>query len=166
MSKYDDVQQFKKKINMKDIDYKEFPKDDGSSALHRWSIVEQVAEAGNGIASGIERSMQPTPVSASEFSSTPSPNVHRPVQSNVAPTQNPSAPKYFPHDFNQTIPPAPERSRVEAQVVTPAPQPSQALDTQRFKRMFSKKTVSAGEAVSTGRNALLKPLLEIIASCR
>jgi hypothetical protein len=166
MSKYDDVQQFKNKINMKDIDYKEFPKDDGSSALHRWAIVEQVAEGGNGISSGIERSMQPTSVSATEFSPAPSLSLNQPTQPNVAPAQNQALPRHVSHDFKQTIPPVSEPNRSEqfaAPVVSSAPPSSQPLDTKRFKKMFSKKTPSAG---NTGRDTLLKPLLEMIASCR
>ncbi|WP_197091810.1 cellulose biosynthesis protein BcsO [Serratia oryzae] len=169
MSKYDDVQQFKKKINMKDIDYKEFPKEDSSLALHRWPIVEQVAEEGNGTFSSIERSMQPTPVSANEFSQLSSSSSHQPVQPRVATTPNQSLPGQASHDFRHRIPPVsvPDRDEQLAVplAVTQPPTPVQAQDTQRFKKMFSKKT-SSGEAGSVGRNALLKPLLEIIASCR
>lgn len=169
MSKYDDVQQFKNKINMKDIDYKEFPKEDSSLALHRWPIVEQVAEEGNGTFSSLERSMQPTPVSASEFSQAPSLSSNQSVQPTVAAPQNQSLPGQSSHDFKQRVPPVFAPTRVEplaAPLVSAAVPPAQPLDTKRFKKMFSKKTSSAGEASNTGRNALLKPLLEIIASCR
>lgn len=171
MSKYDDVQQFKNKINMKDIDYKEFPKEDSSLALHRWPIVEQVAEEGNGTFSSLERSMQPTPVNASEFSQTSSLSSNQPAQPSVAATQNQSLPGQASHDFKLMIPPH-QDEQLAAPVASSAaevpPLPAQVQDTQRFKKIFSKKTPSAGEAsnTNTGRNALLKPLLEIIASCR
>ncbi|WP_337263877.1 cellulose biosynthesis protein BcsO [Serratia sp. MMO-24] len=167
MSKYDDVQQFKNKINMKHIDYKEFSTEDSSLALHRWPIVEQVAEEGNGTFSSLERSMQPTPVSASEFSQISSSSSHQPAQPNAAVTQNPSLPGQASHDFKQRIP-VPNRDEQLAAPVAAAvpPPPAQTQDPQRFKKMFSKKTSSAGEGSNTGRNALLKPLLEIIASCR
>ncbi|AHG22942.1 hypothetical protein Z042_20750 [Chania multitudinisentens RB-25] len=174
MSKYDDVQQFKNKVNMKDIDYKEFPNDDSALALHRWPIVEQIAEEGLGASSSLDRSMQPTPASATEFSSMlPSGLEPQPAQQpRAAPINNQLLPGHATHDFKQIIPPVTEPSRDEpfvAPIVSQAAQPSQPVDASRFKKMFSKKTPSVeAEEVSanTGRNTLLKPLLENIASCR
>lgn len=41
MSKYDDVQGFKDKTNLKGIDYKEFPRDDVASAPYRGLLLSR-----------------------------------------------------------------------------------------------------------------------------
>ncbi|UAN47520.1 cellulose biosynthesis protein BcsO [Serratia sp. JSRIV001] len=177
MSKYDDVQGFKDKTNLKGIDYKEFPRDDVASAPYRWSIVEQVA--GNG---GVPtNSSQPTPIAGTDlFSSAPLAG-EPPVQPKTVITENSALPGHIPHNFDRFAPPAepkltknaqPESSRPLpaqgnpfnslASTPSPAPQP----ENQRFKQMFSKKMSTAGEVMDAGRNILLKPLLESIASCR
>jgi hypothetical protein len=177
MSKYDDVQGFKDKTNLKDIDYKEFPRDDVASATHRWSIVDQVA--GNG---GIPTSSsQPTPFNSSDLASSAPLGFEPPAPAKAVITENTALPGHIPHNFERFAPPVepklsktaqPESPRAvpaqgnyfnsPASVAPSAPQP----ESQRFKQMFSKKPPSAGEAMDADRNTLLKPLLESIASCR
>ncbi|MBC3380567.1 cellulose biosynthesis protein BcsO [Serratia fonticola] len=177
MSKYDDVQGFKDKTNLKDIDYKEFPRDDVASAPHRWSIVDQVA--GNG---GIPTSgSQPTPIAGTDLFSSASLAGEPPVQPKTVITENSALPGHIPHNFDRFAPPVEPKLTKTAQPDSPravlaqgnpfnspasvppsAPQP----ENPRFKQMFSKKTSSAGDVMDAGRNTLLKPLLESIASCR
>ncbi|WP_411752590.1 hypothetical protein [Serratia sp. (in: enterobacteria)] len=177
MSKYDDVQRFKDKTNLKDIDYKEFPHDDVASTPQRWSIVDQVASNGGIPAS----SPQPTPFNSSDLFSSAPLDFEPPAQPNTVITENTALPGHIPHNFERFAPPVepkltktaqPESSRAvpaqgnnfnsSASVPPSAPQPKNP----RFKQMFSKKTSSAGEVMDAGRNTLLKPLLESIASCR
>lgn len=179
MSKYDDVQGFKDKTNLKGIDYKEFPRDDVASAPHRWPIVEQVA--GNG---GIPASSsQPTPITSTDLSSSAPLGFEPPAQLKTVTTENTALPGHIPHNFDRFAPPVGPKLTNTAQPASPrvvlaqgnpfhspasvpssasAPQP----ENQRFKQMFSKKTSSAGDVMGAGRNSLLKPLLESIASCR
>lgn len=177
MSKYDDVQGFKDKTNLKGIDYKEFPRDDVASAPHRWSIVDQVA--GNG---GIPASIsQPMPITSTDLSSNAPLGFEPPAQPKTVITENTALPGHIPHNFDRFAPPVEPKLTKTAQPESPrdvlaqgnpvnslasippsAPQP----ENQRFKQMFSKKASSAGEVMDAGRNTLLKPLLESIASCR
>ncbi len=177
MSKYDDVQRFKDKINLKDIDYKEFPKEESASTLHRWSIVEQVA--GNG--AGLSAHQQPTPINTTDFSSSAPLGSTQPSQPTAAIKENTRASDHISHNFEHLVPPValkpniapqPEAARVlpvqrtpfNSSAAEPAPVPQG--NSGRFKQMFSKKASSAGEVETTDRNTLLKPLLESIASCR
>ncbi|CAI2159419.1 Uncharacterised protein [Serratia fonticola] len=177
MSKYDDVQGFKDKTNLKEIDYKEFPHDDVASAPHRWSIVEQVA--GNG---GIPaNSSQPTPINSTDLSSSAPLWFEPPAQPKAVITENTALPGHIPHNFDRFAPPVEPKLTKTAQPESPrdvlaqgnpfhspasAPPSAPQPENQRFKQMFSKKTSSAGEVMDAGRNTLLKPLLESIASCR
>jgi hypothetical protein len=179
MSKYDDVQQFKDKINLKDIDYKEFPKEESTSTFYRWPIVEQVA--GN---EGVPLPSQPpAPVNTAEFSSTTPFGLPQSSPLTAAKKENVRAPDHISHHFEHLVPPVAPNP-----ITAPAPQPASTPtrpvqesrfnssaaeltavsqgDSQRFKQLFSKKSSSAGEAKTTGRHTLLKPLLESIASCR
>ena len=174
MSKYDDVQGFKDKTNLKDIDYKEFPREDVATAQHRWSIVDQVA--GNGALP--TSSSQPTPISSSDLSSSAPLDFEPPAQPKTVAAENTALPGHIIHNFDRFAPSVaakptqPESPRAvpaqgnpfnsPASVPSSAPQP----ESQRFKQMFSKKTSSADEVMDAGRNTLLKPLLESIASCR
>lgn len=177
MSKYDDVQGFKDKTNLKDIDYKEFPREETASAPHRWSIVDQVAGHGALPAS----SSQPTPITSSDLSSSAPLDFEPPAQPKTAVADNSALPGHMTHNFERFAPPVgptfgksaqPESPRAApaqgnyfnspASALPSAPQP----ESQRFKQMFSKKASSASEVMDAGRNTLLKPLLESIASCR
>lgn len=177
MSKYDDVQGFKDKTNLKDIDYKEFPREETASALHRWSIVDQVAGQGALPASG----SQPTPINSSDLAASTPLDFEPPVQAKTVTADNSALPGHMTHNFERFAPPVgptlsksaqPESPRAapaqgnhfnsHASVLPSAPQP----ESQRFKQMFSKKASSTGEVMDAGRNTLLKPLLESIASCR
>ncbi|MGF6192609.1 hypothetical protein [Serratia sp. 2723] len=177
MSKYDDVQGFKDKTNLKELDYKEFPREDVASATQRWSIVDQVAGNDSILAS----SSQPRPITSSDLSSSAPLGSEPPAQPKTVIAENTALPGHIPHDFDRFAPPVgpkltkttqPESPRAApaqgnpfhspASVPPPAPQP----ENQRFKQMFSRKTSSAGEVMDAGRNTLLKPLLESIASCR
>lgn len=176
MSKYDDVQRFKDKINMKNIDYKEFPREDAASPLQRWSIVEQIAGSDGKAAA----TFQPTLPNATDFSSVASLAGQQQFQPTAAVNENKPVAAHVSHNFEHLAPtaalksntPPPHqaapvfsaqehRSHSSAAERTTAPQ----TDVKRFKNMFSKKTSSAGE-MDTGRSTLLKPLLESIASCR
>lgn len=173
MSKYDDVQGFKDKTNLKDIDYKEFPREDVASSTQRWSIVDQVAGNGTLPAS----SSQPTPIGSSDlFASTPL-DFEPPAQPKTAIAENTALPGHMTHNFDRFAPPVgPKLSKI-AQPESPRTVPAQGNyvnspanvpqpENPRFKQMFSKKTSSADEVMDAGRNTLLKPLLESIASCR
>lgn len=177
MSKYDDVQQFKDKINLKDIDYKEFPKDDSASTLQRWAIVDQVA--GNG--GVVSASKQPTPVNTSDFSSAAPFGIEQPAQSTAVIKENTRLPGQVSHNFEHLAPPVTAKPvRAPQPEITPTlpvqkshfnspaaeVAPVSQGGNQRFKQMFSKKASSADEMGATDRNTLLKPLLESIASCR
>ncbi|WP_431223107.1 cellulose biosynthesis protein BcsO [Serratia sp. L9] len=177
MSKYDDVQQFKDKINLKDIDYKEFPKDDNASALQRWAIVDQVA--GNG--SVVSASKQPTPANTSDFSSAAPVGTEQPAQPSAVIKENTRLPGHVSHNFEHLAPPVPPKpARAPQPEIAPtlpvqghhfnSPAAEVAAvspgENKRFKQMFSKKASSADEMGATDRNTLLKPLLESIASCR
>lgn len=175
MSKYDDVQQFKDKINLKGIDYKEFPKEDATSSLQRWSIVEQVA--GNGVTPSA--SQQPTPANSTDFSSDAPFGLEQPSQPTVAVKENPRLPGQTSHNFEHLAPPVTLKTAGSPQQETAPALPAQghhfnaaaaapapAGDSKRFKQMFSKKASSTGEVETTDRHTLLKPLLESIASCR
>lgn len=177
MSKYDDVQGFKDKTNLKEIDYKEFPRDDATSASHRWSIVDQVAGNGGVLAS----SSQPTPITSTDLSSSAPLGFEPPAQPQAVVTENTALPGHMKHNFDRFAPPVGPKLTKAAQPESPragpaqgnyfqssvsAPQSAPQPESQRFKQMFSKKTTSAGEAMDAGRNTLLKPLLESIASCR
>ncbi|MFC0229381.1 hypothetical protein [Serratia aquatilis] len=176
MSKYDDVQRFKDKINMKNIDYKEFPREDAASPLQRWSIVEQIAGTDNKAAA----TFQPTLPNATDFFSAASLAGQQQFQPTAAVNENKPVPAHVSHNFEHLAPMvAPKPNNPPPQEAAPvfsahehrahsssaernaAPQ----TDAKRFKNMFSKKTSSAGE-MDVGRNTLLKPLLESIASCR
>lgn len=177
MSKYDDVQGFKDKTNLKEIDYKEFPREDVASAPRRWSIVDQVA--GNDALP--TSSSQPMPINSSDLSSSAPLDFVPPAQPKAAIAENTALPGHTTHNFDRFAPPVgatltktvqPESPRAApaqgnhfnspANVPPSAPQP----ESQRFKQMFSKKTSSSDEVMDAGRNTLLKPLLESIASCR
>ncbi|WON78077.1 cellulose biosynthesis protein BcsO [Serratia sp. UGAL515B_01] len=167
MSKYDDVQRFKDKINMKDIDYKEFPKEDATALIKRWAIVEQVAGNGGTVSS----ILQPTLTNATEFSSG--------LQPQSQPVTNVKENKAVPGHVERTVPitakvnhpprqETPPVSSVQSHHFNSSYAGQAAVpqsDVKRFKNMFSKKTSPAGDR-EADRNTLLKPLLESIASCR
>lgn len=174
MSKYDDVQGFKDKTNLKDIDYKEFSREDAASTPLRWSIVDQVA-GNDALPVG---SSQPTPINSSDLASNAPLDFEPLVPAKQGVAENNALPGHMTHDFDRFAPPvAPKLAQPESPRAIPAqgnyfnspanaplsvPQP----DNPRFKQMFSKKTSSADEVMDAGRNTLLKPLLESIASCR
>lgn len=177
MSKYDDVQGFKDKTNLKELDYKEFPRADVASAMQRWSIVEQVA----GNSSIPANSSQPTPITSADLSSSAPLGFEPPAQPKTVITDNTALPGHIPHNFDRFAPPVEPRLTKTAQPESPRAAPAQGNpvdspasippsasqpENQRFKQMFSKKMPSAGEVMDAGRNTLLKPLLESIASCR
>lgn len=177
MSKYDDVQGFKDKTNLKEIDYKEFPREDAASAPHRWSIVDQVAGHGT-LPAG---STQPTPIKSSDLAASASLGGEPPAPARTVITENTALPGHMTHNFERFAPPVeptltktpqPESTRTAAaqgnvlNSLTNAPPPVSQPENQRFKQMFSKKTSTTDEVMEADRNTLLKPLLESIASCR
>ncbi|HGM5488492.1 TPA: hypothetical protein ACKP1B_000070 [Serratia fonticola] len=177
MSKYDDVQGFKDKTNLKEIDYKEFPREDVASTRHRWSIVEQVA--GNAGLPG--SSSQPMPINSADLSSSAPLPFDPPAQPKTVIQENTVLPGHMTHDFDRFAPPVGPQLTKAAQPESPRVVPAQGdyfnsiasvppstsqPENPRFKQMFSKKTSAAGEAMDADRNTLLKPLLESIASCR
>jgi hypothetical protein len=100
--------------------------------------------------------MPSTPINAPEFVAAPPLAV---PQSQPFAAAEPTLSRASAHDFNAMFPPT-EQNRVKWSE-TGAP----ASDANRFKKIFTKKTSYGGET-PTGRQALLKPLLEKIASCR
>ncbi|MGL5388888.1 MAG: cellulose biosynthesis protein BcsO [Serratia sp. (in: enterobacteria)] len=177
MSKYDDVQGFKDKTNLKEIDYKEFPREDAASAPHRWSIVDQVA--GHGVLPA--GSAQPTPIASSDLAASVPLGVVPPAPATTVITENTALPGHMTHNFARFAPPVETTLTKTAQPESPrtapaqgnyfnspasAPPPVSQPESQRFKQMFSKKTSITDDVMEADRNTLLKPLLESIASCR
>ena len=114
MSKYDDIQRFKEKVNMKGIDYKEFPKDDGASSLHRWAIVEQVADHGG----TLPANQQPVPAKETDFFSTASSSVKHSAQPTATVNVNNAGLDHISHHFEHLTPQAavpPKPSSVPSQ---------------------------------------------------
>lgn len=184
MNKYNDIQQFKNKINSPEIDYKEFPAEDMMSIPCRWPIVKQVAE--NCIASTPSHRPTPVPVTDSLFSVATS--------AGLSPASPPTGAaddlkehsnklKSFAREFEHFVPPSPA-SFNHPPIVEPINTRScSSLDKaagplfakmkaakteehKRFKQMFSRKAVAVDEGETQDCNTLLKPLFESIASCR
>jgi hypothetical protein len=182
MNTYDDIQQFKSKINSSEVNYKEFLSEERTLMPHRWSIVKQVAE--NCASLTTDHQAAPVPVNATFFFQKPPAGLQPtslPPAAFVVVKEHAQSARPFFRDFEHLAPPvtpnftstpgaqssrAPsaQSHHVDPPVaeMTPAPPGSNT----RFKHMFGKKPAPVDEVELSSCKALLKPLLESIASCR
>ncbi|MCG8707082.1 cellulose biosynthesis protein BcsO [Brenneria sp. 4F2] len=153
MNSYDDIKQFKERLNLEHIDYKDTSENDGHTPSQEWAIIKQVAGANNTVADdGIRQRMaglptSPVPVNKDEFRSAPllqsvSQQLSAGRDSTVLPASVPASP----------APPVDEARR-------------NTDEEPRFRRLFRQKSASVDDN-DQRRDTPLKPLLEAIALCR
>ncbi|MGK4330011.1 cellulose biosynthesis protein BcsO [Lonsdalea quercina] len=182
MKSYDDLKHFKEKTQSEDINFKEMLgrslHDEGS----RWAIVKQVInEDKSGAESSLDDGMPPSlrPVAKNEFAALAS--VVKPVRLDDSHTRPRNDAASGQRSLLNAVtaasmplqaadptksPPSPERGSS-----SPAPRPESTaavstapLGSERYKQMFSTRGRQTAQAPN--KDALLKPLLERIASCR
>ncbi|AXW86354.1 hypothetical protein AU509_14355 [Lonsdalea britannica] len=182
MRSYDDLKHFKEKTQSEDINFKEM----SGQSLHdegsRWAIVKQVInEEKGGAESSLGAGLQPMlrPVAKNEFAA-PASGV-KPVRlddSNTRPRHDDPAGQRSLLDSvaaaSKTSPAAdPTTSSRQPETASSfpvtRPEPTAAasatpLEPERYKQMFS--TRGRQTAQTPNKEALLKPLLEKISSCR
>lgn len=152
MSKYDDIEQFKEKLGLEHIDYKDTSKSSAHSPSQAWAILTQVAGENDdavNMASPVKGRLPASPVPASkeEFRS-----------SSLLQAVSQQLPRAQPAAECATPAPAPTAAAAD-------PVPEHADDPSRFRRLFKQKNVSV-EDNDKRRDTPLKPLLESIALCR
>lgn len=187
MNKYDDIKQFKDKIDMHHIDYKEISEGEIQGGTPAWPLIVQLASQGNDSPLDNGRTIQPTPqqVSVNEFTAFTAPDTSKnrkespPV--NNAPllntrsvaTTRPISQSLFP------APPAPitlAKPEPQKPISNPTPTvvfsaPSERVEsgnTTEFKHIFSPKDAHANSVgfEESSRDIPLQMLLESIALCR
>lgn len=182
MRSYDDLKHFKDKTQSEDINFKEM----SGQSLHdegsRWAIVKQVINEDKGGAdSSLGTGVQPSlrPVAKNEFAA--SAYAAQPVTLDDTHTRprddDPAGQRWLLHSVaaaSKMSPAAdPTTSSRQPQPATSSPEslpePTAAvstspLDPERYKQMFSTRGRQTTQAPN--KEALLKPLLEKIASCR
>ncbi|WP_304165455.1 cellulose biosynthesis protein BcsO [Lonsdalea britannica] len=182
MRSYDDLKHFKEKTQSEDINFQEM----SGQSLHdegsRWAIVKQVInEEKGGAESSLGAGVPPSlrPVAKNEFAAPAS--VVKPVRlddSNTRPrNDDPAGQRSLLHSVAAASKPSPVADRTtslrqpEPASSSPASRPEQtaavstaSLEPERYKQMFSTRSRQTTQAPN--KEALLKPLLEKIASCR
>lgn len=177
MNRYDDIKRFKEKAKLEGIDYKEISESVAESSAHEWAILEQLSvdERDSGLLnSGRSTRAVPIPVASDELLAVPPvPAIEgSPLRASSAESGSVSSYAGAFAQVNAALaasaaPVAPQPAVNAAPVVQRAPaSPQEALpEGERFKRMFNQKAPQPA-AQNSGRNALLQPLLEMIALCR
>ncbi|MDX5628127.1 MULTISPECIES: cellulose biosynthesis protein BcsO [unclassified Brenneria] len=158
MNKYDDIKQFKEKLGLEHIDYKDTSENNVHLPSQEWAILKQVAgengnAADNAAPPGKGRlPASPVPVSKEEFRS---PSLLQAVSRQLPAGRESTTDR-------ATGTPQPETVSTSASA---DPAPDYPDDQPRFRRLFRHKNVSV-EDNDKRRNTPLKPLLESIALCR
>ncbi|WP_191091630.1 cellulose biosynthesis protein BcsO [Affinibrenneria salicis] len=164
MNKYDDIKQFKEKLNLEHIDYKDTSENDVHAPSQEWAILKQVAGA-NGVADDAARQRTggfpaiPVPVNKEEFRSA---SLLQAVSQQLPADRNAAA-----HAAERPTAPITSRQPAPASATTDAaPRNADNADEKpRFRRLFRQKS-SAVDENDKRRNTPLKSLLETIALCR
>ncbi|CNE46143.1 cellulose biosynthesis protein BcsO [Yersinia mollaretii] len=187
MNKYDDIKQFKDKIDMQDINYKEISESESQKSGSAWALIKQMSPQENNSLLENGRTTQPTPqpISASEFAEPDAlqkMSGSRPVNNDVL--QNPrttARPAIMRSLFPAPITPAPESHSGHSTVIQPMAESKPAarilssssdkLDSDHkteFKHIFSPKGPQPHQAdfAESSRDIPLQSLLESIALCR
>lgn len=170
MNKYDDIKQFKEKLNLEHIDYKDTSENDVHMPSQEWAILRQVAVA-NGAAddhAALQRigglPASPIPASKEEFGSA---SLLQAVSQQLPASRDSAAADQPAVSIERaTVPvasPQPEPVSTSARTVDDAT--GRADDKPRFQSLFRQKNASVDEN-DKRRNTPLKPLLETIALCR
>ncbi|ANE75331.1 cellulose biosynthesis protein BcsO [Dickeya solani] len=193
MKSYDDMQRFKDKAQIKDINFKDMSGQVLQSETVVWPIMKQLLrnQTGDDTLSGAQpvSITQPVPVSqhvlsAPESPSSPSRRVMPSSGLNVDPSEGNQHSLF--NAIAASLPPAETVSAPVPQPVAPAPQPAAlmvetarphllasapavsetnvASDAGRFRQLFG--CHRHDEIHSVSKTMLLKPLLEKIALCR
>ncbi|MFP1893066.1 cellulose biosynthesis protein BcsO [Lonsdalea quercina] len=178
MKSYDDLKHFKEKTQSEDINFKEMLgrslHDEGS----RWAIVKQVInEDKSGDESSLDDGMPPSlrPVAKNEFAAPAS--VVKPVRLDDSHTRPRNDAASGQRSLLNAVTAAsmplqaadPTKPSPSPELAAPRPESTAAVSTaplgsERYKQMFSTRGRQTAQAPN--KDALLKPLLERIASCR
>lgn len=165
MNSYDDIKQFKEKLNLEQIDYKDTSEGDGYRPSQKWAILDQVAGAnGADAADDAVRqrigglSTRPVPVNKEEFRSA---SLLQAVSQQLSASQNSVS-----QPAVSAATPATPSQPASAPTSTASGNASRNADEQpRFRGLFRQKSSSVDEN-DKRRNIPLKSLLETIALCR
>ncbi|CNK34439.1 Uncharacterised protein [Yersinia mollaretii] len=190
MNKYDDIKQFKDKIDMQDINYKEISESESQKSGSTWALIKQMSPQENNSLLENGRTTQPTPqpISASEFAEpdalqkmSGARQVNNDVLQNPRTTARPAIMQSLFPAPNTPITSAPKPHSGHSTVIQPMAEPkpttrilsssSDKLDSghkTEFKHIFSPKGPQAHQAdfAESSRDIPLQSLLESIALCR
>ncbi|MFA3781224.1 cellulose biosynthesis protein BcsO [Yersinia sp. 1652 StPb PI] len=191
MNKYDDIKQFKDKIDMHDIDYKEISEKEVQADAFSWPLIKQLASQDNDSFLENGRTTQPTPqlVSATEFAEPDVLNVMsepRAINSdpllNTEVTNRPAAMRSLfpappvahtlapqPVNLNEpAIPQVVSKPILTTQFSSSPTGPLESGKKTEFKNIFSQKEPPKEQVVfaESARDIPLQTLLESIALCR
>ncbi|MEC5342304.1 hypothetical protein ABRZ24_06735 [Brenneria populi] len=167
MNSYDDIKQFKEKLNLEQVDYKDTSESDGFRPSQKWAILEQVAGA-NGADAADDAARQrtggpptrPVPAKKEEFRSA---SLLQAVSQQLS-ASRPAAPQPAASAEPTAAPSQPAPTPAPASTAT-VDAPRNADESPRFRGLFRQKSASVDEN-DKRRNTPLKSLLETIALCR
>lgn len=185
MNKYDDIKQFKDKIDMQDINYQEISECETRKSGSAWALIKQMSAEENSSPLENGRTTQPTPqlISASEFAEPDALKkmsgvryVNNDVLQHAKSTARPAIMQSLSPVSPSPIVTALESHSGLATATSPIVKPKPAaqilssdkLDSgnkSEFKHIFSPKEPQADFAESS-RDIPLQSLLESIALCR
>lgn len=190
MNKYDDIKQFKDKIDMQGINYKEISEGESNNSGSAWALIKQMSSQENNSLLENGRTTQPTPqpVSASEFAEPNSLKMMSETQpAKIDVLQHPKtttrpaimqslfpAPPTAQATASRSITEQPTATQPVAKVEPAPPISSSPFDKfgsghkTEFKHIFSPKEPQTRQAdfAESSRDIPLQSLLESIALCR
>ncbi|WP_145500638.1 cellulose biosynthesis protein BcsO [Yersinia bercovieri] len=190
MNKYDDIKQFKDKIDMQDINYKEISEGEAKKSGSTWALIKQMSsqESNSLLENGRTTQPTPQPISAAEFaepdalkkmSGTRQINsdflqnprtVARPaiIESLFPAPPTPTTPAPESHSEHSTVTSPLAELKPTTQILSSSFDKLDSGNNTEFKHIFSPKGPQSHQVIFTksSRDIPLQSLLESIALCR